>query len=132
MTPTLLDGNVLVALAVRDHVHHLVTRRWFAADDRRFATTPITQGTLLRLLLRNDVAAPDALAVLTAFTKHQRHEFWPDDRPFDRDSLRGVVGHRQVTDAYLAQLARVRGGRLVTLDGGLAAIHPDVAELIEP
>ena len=40
------------------------------------------------------------------------------------------MGHRQVTDAYLAELARRHRGRLVTLDAGLAAVHPDVAELL--
>jgi len=43
---------------------------------------------------------------------------------------RGVLGHRQVTDAYLAGLARKQKGRLATLDEGLAALHEDVAELI--
>ncbi len=42
----------------------------------------------------------------------------------------GVVGHRQVTDAYLAQLARIRNGQLATLDSGLAHLHSDVAVLI--
>jgi predicted nucleic acid-binding protein len=42
----------------------------------------------------------------------------------------GVIGHRQVTDAYLAALARQRGGRLATFDAGLAQLHPDVAQLV--
>jgi predicted nucleic acid-binding protein len=42
----------------------------------------------------------------------------------------GVIGHRQVTDAYLAQLARANHGRLATFDRGLAALHTDIAELI--
>ena len=33
----------------------------------------------------------------------------------------------QVTDAYLAALARHHGGKLVTFDSGLAALHADVA-----
>ena len=33
----------------------------------------------------------------------------------------------RVTDAYLAALARHFGGRLVTFDRGLAALHADVA-----
>jgi hypothetical protein len=44
--------------------------------------------------------------------------------------LRGVIAHRQVTDAYLAQLVRSRGGRLVTSDQGLAELHDDIAELV--
>jgi hypothetical protein len=45
--------------------------------------------------------------------------------------MQGVIGHRQVTDAYLAQLARVNAGRLATFDAGIAALHRDVADLIE-
>jgi uncharacterized protein len=36
----------------------------------------------------------------------------------------------QVTDAYLAQLARTHNGRLATFDQGLAQLHSDVAELV--
>jgi len=59
-----------------------------------------------------------------------RHEFWPDDAASDAVSFNGVIGHRQVTDAYLAHLARVRGGRLATFDQGLAKLHTDIADLV--
>ena len=54
----------------------------------------------------------------------------PPGRAERHVDLRGVVGHRQVTDSYLCALARFRGGRLVTLDRGLAALHGDVTELL--
>jgi predicted nucleic acid-binding protein len=41
------------------------------------------------------------------------------------------MGHRQVTDAYLAELARLHSGRLATFDQGLAQSHADIADLIE-
>lgn len=126
----LLDGNVLVALTVADHVHHDRAAKWFARRRAGFATTPITQGTLLRFLLRGGTDATTALAVLESLTDHRRHEFWRDDQAYDAATLRGVIGHRQVTDAYLAGLARSRGERLATLDEGLASMHPDIAELI--
>jgi uncharacterized protein len=126
----LLEGNVLVALAVADHLHHGAARRWFRGVEGAFATTPITQGTLLRLLVRNGMAASEALAVLRGFTRHARHDFWPADRPYDGQALRGVLGHRQVTDGYLAALARAKKGRLATFDSGLATLHADVAELV--
>jgi toxin-antitoxin system PIN domain toxin len=127
----LLDGNVLVALSVIDHLHHGAARHWFRAVEARFATTPITQGTLLRLLIRNELGTSQALSVLRGVTRHQRHDFWPDDRPYDAQALRGVVGHRQVTHGYLAALARRRKGRIATFDHGLAVAQPDVVELIE-
>lgn len=126
----LVDGNVLVALLVAEHVHHEDVVDWFAADDRPFATTPTTQGTLLRFLIRSGLATADAMAVLDGIARHERHVFWPDDAPYDVTMLRGVIGHRQVTDAYLAARARDRDARLATLDRGLAAAHPDIADLV--
>ncbi|HET6953021.1 MAG TPA: TA system VapC family ribonuclease toxin [Acidimicrobiales bacterium] len=127
---TLLDGNVLAALAVVDHVHHGAARAWFAGSDDPFATSAITQGTLVRLLFRNGVPAAGALAVLEGLTGHERHRFWTDDQPYTAAALRGVIGDRQVTDGYLAAQARARGGRLATFDQGLAVIHADVVDLL--
>ena len=127
---TLLDANVLIALVVSDHVHHEAAEYWFSGLDNSFATCPITQGSLLRLLIRMGQSATDAQAVVTALGHSTRHEFWPDNISFADFDLQGVIGHRQVTDAYLAQLARANGGRLATFDRGLAALHPDVAELV--
>lgn len=126
----LLDANVLVALCAADHVHHDLTSIWFAQTHEPFATTPITQGSALRFLLREGVDVASALEVLRSVTGHRRHEFWPDDVPFSADMLRGVIGHRQVTDAYLANQARRRGGKIATLDKGLVALHADVATLV--
>lgn len=129
----LLDGNVLIALIDRSHVHHQAAGRWFEAHAGAFATCPITQGTLMRMLLRFGAVAdaPSAVAVLVQLTSHARHTFWPDDLGYASISWAGVLGHRQVTDSYLAALARHRNGRLATFDRGLAALHADVADLIE-
>lgn len=128
----LLAANVLIALVAADHVHHDVVERWLAEDGEPFATCPVTQGALVRHLFRNGAAADEVVMVLRGWTSGERHEFWPDDLGLGDVDLRGVVGHRQVTDAYLAALSRARGGRLATLDRGLALLHPDVALLIEP
>lgn len=124
----LLDGNVLYALVDQSHVHHAPAQAWFASHASGFATCPITQGTLLRLLLRlGGCTTEQALAVLHGVTGHPQHHFWADDLPYADVRWTGVLGHRQVTDAYLAALARHHKGRLATFDGGLAALHPDVA-----
>lgn len=131
MTTTLLDSNVLIALTVTDHIHHSRARLWFVGQSgQSFATTPITQGALLRHLIRNSVSAATAVELMTQTTADARHVFWPDDLPYEPGILRGVVGHRQVTDSYLAALARHRGGRIATFDAGFAASHGDIAELI--
>ncbi len=128
----LLDGNVLVALIDRAHVHHEAAVRWFGEQTGLFATCPITQGTLMRMLLRFG-AAPDghaAASVLRALAGHPRHVFWPDDLGYADIGWAGVLGHRQVTDRYLVALARHHGGRVATFDRGLAALHPEDALLI--
>ncbi len=105
----LLDGNVLYALIDESHVHHAPARRWFASFPDGFATCPITtcpitQGTFLRLVMRlGGHGVEQALALLNVVTAHARHHFWPDVLPYDHVQWRGVMGHRQVTDAYLAR-----------------------------
>lgn len=126
----LLDANVLIALVVADHVHHEAAEQWLAGSSECFATCPITEGSLVRLLIREGQPAQAAHSVLRSLAKHDRHEFWSDDLSYRDVSIAGVVGHRQVTDAYLAALARCRGGRLATFDQGLANLHDDVAELV--
>ncbi|MQY23862.1 TA system VapC family ribonuclease toxin [Nocardia macrotermitis] len=126
----LLDANVLIALVVTNHVHHDAAEMWFGELDDNFATCPITQGSLLRILLREGRETRTALEVLADVTDHERHEFWPDTIAFDGVRMDLVIGHRQVTDAYLAQLARMRQGKIATFDQGLAAVHPDVADLL--
>jgi toxin-antitoxin system PIN domain toxin len=124
----LLDGNVLVALMSADHVHHAAAVRWFTSTTAPFATCPITQGMLLRMLMRlADLNVDAALAVLAQVEAHPRHRFWPDVLSYGDVSWRGVMGHRQVTDAYLAALARRHRGKLATFDRGLAVLHADVA-----
>lgn len=126
----LLDANVLIALLVADHVHHSAAERWLAGTTGNFATCPITEGSLVRLLIREGQPAETAKALLSAMAGDDRHEFWADALSYREVPMTGVVGHRQVTDAYLAQLARTRPGRLATFDSGLAKLHPDVAEVI--
>jgi hypothetical protein len=41
-----------------------------------------------------------------------------------------LIGHRQVTDAYVAHLARSDSARLAIFDQALAKLHADVADLI--
>lgn len=130
MSAFLADGNVLVALVVMDHIHHEVALEWFERTEPDLATCPISEGTLLRFLIREGRSAIDAVSVLDAMRAQGWHTFWPDLIPYEASSLAGVIGHRQVTDAYLIALARHHGGRVATLDKGLAALHPDHAHLL--
>lgn len=128
----LLDSSVLIALFDADHVHHSRVRKWFVGQEAGFATCPIVEGALTRWIVRLNGRNGPALAVreLRKLAGDARHHFWPDDIGYADVCWDGVLGHAQVTDAYLAALARKHHGRLATLDAGLAALHHDVAELI--
>ena len=79
---------------------------------------------------REGQSAEAARSVLQEVTANPRHEFWPDNASYDNIPIAGIIGHRQVTDAYLAHLARSYSARLVTFDQALAKLHADVADLI--
>lgn len=132
MTTYLADGNVLIALSVVDHVHHDVAIDWFEGSEPDLATCPITEGTLLRFLIREGLTAIDAMTILDTIRSQGWHTFWPDEIPYDAAHLVGVIGHRQVTDCYLVALARHHGGRVATLDRGLAVLHGDAVHLLTP
>lgn len=124
----LLDVNALVALAWDSHVHHVPMRAWFAENGARgWATCPITESGFVRVS-SNPKALPGAIgidaarSVLAALRGVERHRFLTDDVSIAADDIPALNGHRQVTDAHLLTLARRRGVRLVTFDGGVHAL----------
>jgi toxin-antitoxin system PIN domain toxin len=133
VSAALLDVNVLVALAWPTHVHHDAAHAWFSKHaDEGWATCPITQCGFVRVSANPRItlgaAGPtEALAVLRGMTAHRHHQFWPADIDFTASHglvCRPLMGHQQVTDAYLLALAVSHKGRLVTFDRGLAALLP--------
>ena len=122
----LLDANVLIALATPDHTSHARAVAWFGRD-RVFATCPITQGALVRFYMRfaEGASIRAAKQLLERICSLATHQFWADDLPFLLLPEKGVIGYRQVTDAYLVGLAKEHNGRLATLDEALAAVHSD-------
>ena len=81
------------------------------------------------MLLRGGATAHDAVDVVRGLRAADAHRFWLYEFGYDGSDMRGVGGYKQVTDAYLAGLARLRGGRLARLDRTLAALHADIALL---
>ena len=78
----LLDGNLLVALRIDSHIHHEKAHAWFRRRNKdRFATCPLTQGTLLRvhMTLAMDGSATAAWQALFEINSHRRHIFWADN-----------------------------------------------------
>ena len=83
----------------------------------------------------------EALSLLRRLVEMGNHEFWPDAEDLTAEDLHvpvdQLVGHRQVTDAYLLGLAIRNGGKLVTLDRRIrtllhpASPHQEAVEVIE-
>lgn len=127
------DGNILIALVVASHQDHQRANAWFhGLSSAQFATCSVTQGTVLRLYLKYTATATpsEAWQVLETLSKDPRHVFWDDGFSYLGVPSKNLQGHRQITDAWLAELARRHRGKIATMDRGLAADQPDVAVLI--
>ena len=137
---SLLDVNVLVALAWPNHVHHGRALQWFSAiDEKGWATCPVTESGFVRVS-SNVRVIPDArtpgqaIELLRQIRRLPGHRFWADDvSPVDSDSpaFEQVVGYRQVTDAHLLTLAVRNRGRLATFDRGVAELAPGTPAAVE-
>lgn len=125
----LLDANVLIALTVEEHEHHERCSRWVAAV-ARVAVCPVVEGALVRFLLRLGESAATAAEVVRRVHGLPAVEFWADSLSYADVDLGRVVGHRQVTDAYLVGVARQHGAALATLDEALARTDPEHTVLL--
>jgi hypothetical protein len=124
----LLDVNILLVLHDTLHPHYKLVSRWFAhRAGEPFATCPITQSGLVRLLTRGvpglgPFGMQEARDALDRVTHLPGHVFWPDT-PAYLDCTKSIFarmqGHRQTTDAYLLGLAGYYRGKLATLDRGI-------------
>jgi toxin-antitoxin system PIN domain toxin len=138
VTIALPDVNVLVALTNPSHVFHAESHRWLTGVER-YATTPVTESGLLRMLLNRavtgqPVTSEQAIAVLAGVRADSRAEFLVDDSSLAVASVdtTGLAGHKQVTDWHLLNLAARHDGHLVTFDRKLAraALPADAARVV--
>lgn len=130
----LLDGNVLVAMSLSGHPHHERVHHWLAnlKKSDRIATCPLTEGTLLRLHMRfsNDPSSAAAWDMLAAIQKHPQHIFWADNFSYQKVPSDRLTKHAQISDAWLAELARRKKSMAATLDNEFSILHGDAALLI--
>jgi uncharacterized protein len=135
MKPALLDVNVLLALAWPNHQHHATAHHWFAREAKQgWATIGFTQVAFIRLSSNpfytpNAVAPREAAALLRDLVAHKHHRFWPSPGAAGPEIYAKAIGHQQVHDAYLVEVARQHKGRLVTFDQRLKA-HGEGADLV--
>lgn len=133
----LLDANALIALGWPAHEHHEPMRRWFKRHaGEGWATTPFTQAAFVRVISQpafagRVIALTQVAELLLRNTAHPKHRLLPLDFGF-ADVIGcctgGLLGHRQVTDAYLLTAAARHGLRLLTFDTGIGALLATPAE----
>ena len=127
----LLDVNVLVALAWPNHIHHEAVLSWFREQrEAGWATCALTEAGFVRVscnpsAVRYAVTPADAIALLGELRRLGTHSFWSLDRSLTdlpQAVAARIQGYRQITDAVLVAAALRYGGRLATLDHGLAQL----------
>jgi hypothetical protein len=133
MTGFLLDVNVLIALMWPAHESHPQVEEWFARHGRQgWATCPFTQAAFVRIVSnpafsRDAVTPQEAINLLSGNFRHRYHRFWSDEIGLREavETFQGrLLGHRQVSDAYLLGLAIHKKGKLATLDQAVLALLP--------
>ncbi|MDP2810691.1 MAG: hypothetical protein Q8O34_11135 [Rhodocyclaceae bacterium] len=133
----LLDANALIALGWPTHEHHLSMIRWFRQHARAgWATTAITQSAFVRIISQpafsgRAIPVAEVGDLLLRNTAHPKHRLVALDFGF-ADVLGactgGILGHRQITDAWLLTAAIRNGMKLVTFDAGIAQLLASARE----
>ena len=77
-----------------------------------------------------DSSSHAAWSILQEIVKHPKHVFWDDGFSYLEVPHSLLTGHRQITDAWLAALARRRGGKVATLDAAFAILHAECVSLV--
>lgn len=124
----LLDVNVLVALSVDVHVHHRQARAALNGFSGGWATCPLTEAALVRLLLNpaitgRQVSAFEALELLAGIRAHPNWHFIDDGSSLadPEIDIRPLIGTKQVTDFHLVNLAAGSDALLTTFDARIGA-----------
>lgn len=130
----LLDVNVLIALFDDDHFFNAKARALFARTKLKIATCPLVENGVMRVLNAPRYSKRGALGFelvrehLNRLCAGTDHAFWPDDLSIRTPGVirfEHLLGHNQLTDAYLLALAIKHGGSLATFDQtvALSAVH---------
>jgi toxin-antitoxin system PIN domain toxin len=128
--------NVLLALAWPNHQHHSEAHQWFGNHSRHgWASCAFTQISFIRLSANpaytpTAVSPEEAAALLEELLRHKHHRFWPSPPAAHPKIYARALGHQQITDAYLANVARHQKGRFITFDSRSLPHAPDVVEVI--
>jgi toxin-antitoxin system PIN domain toxin len=130
---SLLDINVLVALAWPNHEHHELANRWFRQNEQAgWATCPLTQSGFVRVSSNRRVipgakSPREVVELLRRIVSLPNHVFFFDDTSLVASKFVDsgkLTGYRQVTDAHLLGIALRHDARLATFDRGIASLVP--------
>lgn len=134
MSQYLLDVSVLLALHWPRHTAHAKVKQWFrSSGEKAFSTCALTQAGFVRIVtnptfLQDKITFSEARQLLHELTRMKGHTFWPINTEFVEATVpleRRILGHRQVTDAYLLGLAIQKKGALATLDRAIRHLAGD-------
>lgn len=122
----LFDVNALLALSLTTHQHHRAAHRFLSGLEGRWATSPTTEASLYRLLLNPSVtgagrAASDVTAILRGIRQDPRWVLLQESGTLADPVVHTTVlmGHQQVTDLHLVNVAAVHGATLATFDAAI-------------
>jgi toxin-antitoxin system PIN domain toxin len=131
----LADANVLLALLVRHHDHHVVAGKWFdGLEAGEAGLCRFVQLATIRLLGNASIMADHAIPAAAAWNLLE--ELLADERldfagePLLLDSVLPTLLKHPVGNAYLAAFAMASSRRLVTLDGGFRQFRGLDVELL--
>jgi uncharacterized protein len=125
---SLYDVNSLIALFDPQHTQHLKIRaRHEAQAALGWATCPITQNGLLRIVSQPKYTNPSTVselrALLASATNDQSNELWADDISLaDSQVIDAQIAltSGMLTSVYLLALAVKNNGRLITFDSRIS------------
>ena len=138
MSVHLLDVNVLLAIIWPTQEAHSKTVLWFLNNHKSgWATCPFTQTAVVRILSNpafssQSLSPEEAQETLATHMGHAGHRFWPADLEYAAavsPFTESIVGHKQISDAYLLGLAIHRRGKFATLDHRIRAMLPEQSRL---
>lgn len=121
------DGNLLIAFKHLNHTEHGSAKRFFSKH-AKVVTCPITELNLVRGLMQLGYTGEEADSLLSDFISKHRLRLIAAD--ISATKIKGLCqGHRETTDAYLAQLAVEHDLKVATLDKAFAPKFPNRVEL---
>ena len=133
----LLDANALIALGWPTHEHHPRMISWFRQYARAgWASTAFTQAAFVRIVSQpafagRSIAVGEVAELLLRNTAHAKHRLVALDFGFAdvwAACTGGILGHRQITDAWLLTAAIHSGMKLLTFDAGIAQLLASAQE----